>query len=135
MKNLFVLALSTVFIATFLTNCSKPVSYDCYFYSTLDSNTVPLTLYVNNENKGILPRFANDITLDSTILLDQTIHLVLPEEVIYNLKAKDSLDNVKYLGTINFSHSKNSSSSGGTTQLGGSSSITKDKKMLVKLYY
>jgi hypothetical protein len=134
MKKLLFLFITVIAISLFTTNCSKVEDNEYYFYSTIDSNTVPLSLYINNEYKGQIPILNNYISYDSLQQLDQTLYVLLSGNITYNIVAKDSFGLAQSIFVIELKSKKGSSSTYLRTQKGGNDMFGFDNKLVVRIY-
>lgn len=98
-----ILLASTILI---LTNCKKyGKDHESYFYTDIDSSSVPLTLFIDGENKGVLPNFQTSNFPSNDTILNNALKLSLKSGK-YKIEAKDYLGNIKCSGVMKFRSNK-----------------------------
>jgi hypothetical protein len=108
-------AILTALILFSLTTCKKfGTSQDLFFYSDIDSASAPMTLFVDDELKGVLPNLHVQVSVDNDTITREALHLSLKPGK-YNLVAKDNQGNVRCEGWFKFSKNsvKTSATKGG----------------------
>ena len=114
-----------------LTNCKKfGRSYDAYFYADIEASAGPLTLFIDNQNKGELPNLKTSVSPTNDTILNNALHLKIKSGK-YNIEAKDAQGNVKCSGTLKF-RGNNLNVTGKT---GGHAASGNDNTVAVKFYY
>jgi hypothetical protein len=119
MKNLLIISAFLFSFTTiyFLSGCSKPGESNVYFYTTTDTTTGPLYLYINGNYEGQLTENATKLSCSTDDLTSKTISKLLKEDY-YNLAAKDSLGNMVSYASFKFTNRKRSSSLSSSGNLG-----------------
>lgn len=109
MKRIFLFLFISGFVLLF-TQCKKDDSvFDVYFCTSTNKAEATLTLYIDDENKGILPFLTVKPKCGSDSLLADLIYVQL-DAGRYKIKVKDENGVIKIEGTITYK--KNSRQSG-----------------------
>ena len=107
MKNYFFISIVALLITFSLTNCKKNSDYNCYFYTTADTVSSPLFLYINEIKYGELPQNNNKLICTSDNIAQQTLNIHLYKDFNY-IAVRDANGNTLSYAAVNFSISKRS---------------------------
>ena len=110
-KTLILIAIFSVFVLLF-SQCRKDDSvFDVYFWTSINNTAESLTLYIDNENKGILPYMDIAPKCGNDTLLADLIYIQLSAGR-YKIKVKDENGVVKIEGKMTYKRNKQAVSVG-----------------------
>lgn len=94
------------FTTIVLSNCEKyRQQHETYFFSNMDLNASPLTLFIDGENKGGVPHFKTVSSPANDTILKNALKLTLKSGK-YKMEAKDIQGNLKCAANIKFTNNK-----------------------------
>jgi hypothetical protein len=101
MKKLILVSFALIAGGAMFMRCQKDDTvFDCYFYTTNDTSTTTLSLYVDDVLKGELPMLADHPECGDSILAN-ALHLQLTAGK-YEFVARDQDDKKKCLSDVKF---------------------------------
>ena len=111
MKNTILIVFLSGFVLLF-TQCKKDDSvFDVYFWTSINNTEETLTLYIDNENKGILPFLVITPECGNDTLLSNLIYIQLTAGT-YKIKVKNENGDVIVKAKLTYKKNKQSTSLG-----------------------
>ena len=98
----FLAALATVFIFSQCTKDEDNITHNTYFWTSVNNEEQPLTLFVDGQAIGQLPYFSTDLTCGNDSLKNQAISMNLKSGK-YNLEARNQQGELKSDCTLKIS--------------------------------
>lgn len=127
-----IISFLTIAAATILlTNCKKnDKPFDNYFFTDTETSSGPLYLFIDGENRGVLPILNTAVTATNDTVLNNALHLALPAGK-YKIKGKDGQGTERYSGYLKFN--SRSLSTGGT--MGGQITSASGQTLVTKIFF